>query len=298
VLLTPRYSSPPVISVEVHSSDHPVVRQRQRLAATLRELTDDEWQHPSRCAGWSVQDVVTHLISTNGFWALSIQAGLSGAPTEFLGAFDPVASPAQLVDDVKGTPVEETLEQFASSTADLTAVIDGLSIANWDALGEAPPGHVPIRLVADHALWDCWVHERDILLPLGRPTVVADDEVLTGLRYSAALGRAFEVCAGTPPGGAVALDVRDPDAHVVVEVADDVVRVHDGAAPDGSLSASGDAVEILEMLSMREVTGPVPPAVNSLTAGIAVVFDQVDLPAAQLESSSSRSNTGSVASSQ
>lgn len=275
MLLTPRYGDQPIVSVEVRSpGQHPIVRQRGRLEALLAELSEEEWQHPSRCDGWSVQDVVTHLVSTNGFWALSIHAGLAGEPTRFLSAFDPVASPAQLVEQVHGTPVADTLEQLITSNAALTEVVGALGDADWAVLAEAPPGHLPISLVADHALWDCWVHERDIVLPLGRPPVVEEDEVLACLRYGAALGRVFALCRGSTEQGAVALDLRDPDAHVVVAVDGDVVRVHEGPAPEGATSLRGNAVEILEMLSMRDVGAPVPPAARWLTTGLAEVFDQ------------------------
>jgi uncharacterized protein (TIGR03083 family) len=277
VLLTPRYGDHPVLAVDVRvDGPHPVVGQRQRLAALLADLSEDEWRRPSRCEGWTVQDVVTHLVSTNGFWALSIQAGVGGEPTRFLAAFDPVASPAQLVDQVQGTPVAETLDQLVSSTEALIAVIEGLDEADWDVLAEAPPGHLPVRLVADHALWDCWVHERDVLLPLGRAAVVDADEVLTCLRYGAALGSAFELCAGRSEPGTVVLDVHDPDASVVVSVGSDAVRVGDGAAPEDAVRGEGDAVELLEMLSARDVGVPVPAAVGRLTAGLAVVFDQAE----------------------
>jgi uncharacterized protein (TIGR03083 family) len=274
VLLTPRYGDQPILSVDVRTpGPHPVVAQRRRLEALLRDLSEAEWKRPSRCAGWSVQDVVTHLVSTNGFWTLSIQAGLAGEPTRFLAAFDPVATPAQLVDQVQGTPVAETLEQLTSSTAALIAVIEDLADADWDRTAEAPPGHLPIRLVADHALWDCWVHERDIVLPLGRPAVVEPEEVLTCLRYGGALGSAFEVCAGTSSPRSIALDVRDPDARIVVSVEPGRVRVHD-EAPPGAPTHEGDAVEVLEQLSTRDTGAPVCDAVGVLTAGLTVVFDQ------------------------
>jgi hypothetical protein len=223
-----------------------------------------------------VQDVITHLVSTNGFWALSIQAGLDGSPTRFLAAFDPVASPAQLVDLGQGTPVTETLEQLVRSTEALAAVVDGLSARDWDVLAEAPPGHVPVWLVADHALWDCWVHERDIVLPLGRPAVEDPDEVLTCLRYGAALGSAFGLSRGDAEPSHVVLDVRDPAACVVVSVDGDVVRVGDGPAPADAMHGEGDAVQLLEMLSARDAGVPVPPAVRHLTAGLAAVFDQAE----------------------
>lgn len=275
MLLTPRYGTEPVVSIEVRTAgEHPLVRQRARLSALLAALRDDEWQHPSRCDGWTVQDVVSHLTSTNGFWAFSIRAGLGDEPTRFLGAFDPVASPAELVDQGKGTPVATTLEEFVASAAALAEVIAALTDADWHRLAEAPPGHLPIWLVADHALWDSWVHERDIVLPLGRPAVIDADEVLTCLRYGAALGRAFVLCRGSREQGAMGLTVTAPDAELVVAVDGDTVRVHDGSAPDGAAVLQGDAVEILEMLSMRDVGREPPAGIGWLTAGLAEVFDQ------------------------
>lgn len=35
--------------------------QRTRTAALLERLTDDQWAHPSLCAGWTVRDVAAHL---------------------------------------------------------------------------------------------------------------------------------------------------------------------------------------------------------------------------------------------
>ena len=78
MLLAPRYDAPPIIAVDTRlPGPHPVVQQRRRLEALLASLDDDEWLQPSRCdASRSVQDVVTHLVSTNRFWAFSItQAG-------------------------------------------------------------------------------------------------------------------------------------------------------------------------------------------------------------------------------
>jgi uncharacterized protein (TIGR03083 family) len=278
VLLTPRYGDRPVVAVDTRSpGPHPVVQQRRRLQELLADLPPDDWQRPSRCAGWSVQDVVTHLVSTNGFWTLSIQAGLAGEPTRFLGSFDPVATPAQLVDQVQGTPVADTLQQLSESNEALAAAVEALDEDGWATLAEAPPGHVPIRLVADHALWDAWVHERDILLPLGRTPVEDADEVRTCLRYGAALGTAFALCAGGAPSTPVALSVHDPDLDLVVTVDGDVVRVHDGPPPADAALGGGPAVEVLEMLSTRDVGTRPPPAVERLTAGLRTAFDQPSL---------------------
>ncbi|MFD4182301.1 maleylpyruvate isomerase family mycothiol-dependent enzyme [Rhodococcus sp. NPDC058514] len=37
--------------------------ERAQLAALLRSLTPQQWQAPSLCAGWTVRDVVAHMLS-------------------------------------------------------------------------------------------------------------------------------------------------------------------------------------------------------------------------------------------
>jgi uncharacterized protein (TIGR03083 family) len=275
VLLSPRYDATPLIAVEVRApGPHPVVQQRRRLEALLGDLRDDEWAHQSRCEGWTAQDVITHLISTNHFWALSIAQALAGEPTRFLASFDPVASPAQLVDSNQGKPVADTLAEFCSSNADMLDAIEALDDASWDLVGEAPPGHVPLRLVADHALWDCWVHERDVAIPLGRTAEEDPSEILTCLRYAAALGQAFEVGLGRGGGGAAVLEVTDPDARIVVTAGGEQVCIHDGDAPADAHVVRLAAVPALEMLSRRDAGCAVPDTITWLSAGLAAVFDQ------------------------
>lgn len=273
--LTPRYGTNPVLSVEVRGDgDHPVMRQRRRLEAVLHDLSDDEWQRPSRCEGWSVQDVVTHLVSTNQFWAASISAGLSGQPTRFLSTFDPVASPAQLVERAQGTPVSQTLEEFSESNDALSSAVDAIDDDGWSALGEAPPGHLPMRLVADHALWDAWIHERDICVPLGRSTAEEADEVRCCLRYAVGLGRAFCLSRGDVDAQAMVVEVDHPEDRLVVVAHGDAIRVHAGDAPDDAMRLRFDAVPLVELLSMRDAGVAAPAGLEWLTAGLAEVFDQ------------------------
>ncbi|MEX2292875.1 MAG: maleylpyruvate isomerase family mycothiol-dependent enzyme [Acidimicrobiales bacterium] len=272
--LTPRYDGPTVLSIEVRDEGtHPVMRQRRRLEARLQDLDAADWQRPSRCTGWTVQDVVTHLTSTNTFWAISIQAGLAGNPTRFLASFDPVASPAQLVEQARGTSVSETLRQFSEGVDAMADALDAVGADGWDVLAEAPPGHLPIRLVADHALWDAWIHERDILLPLGQDPATEDDEIRCSLRYAAGLGRAFALSRGDRDARAMVIETTDPPDRIVVVAGDDVVRIHGGSAPEGSMHLSGDSVALAELLSIREVDVPAPPGLDWLTAGLATVFD-------------------------
>jgi uncharacterized protein (TIGR03083 family) len=275
MLLTPVYGDRPILAVELRDAgSHPILRQRRRLEDLLRELPVDDWHRPTRCEGWTVQDVITHLSSTNGFWAFSIGAGLAGEPTRFLATFDPVASPAQMVDQVRGTPVDQTLAEFVAGNDALAAVIDGLDEAGWATIAEAPPGHLPIRLVADHALWDGWVHERDIALPLGRRPDVEADELRSCLRYAVGLGLAFALARGAVADATMVVEIDEPEDHVVVAVEDGRVRIHGGDAPEGARHLRGDAVTLLELLSIRDPGVAPPDGLRWLTDGLAEVFDQ------------------------
>ena len=275
VQLNPRYDGPALIDVDALVVDPSavVVRQRDRLAGALSELPSEAWGAPSRCEGWSVQDVTEHLVSVNHFWLLSLGAGLRNEPTRFLAAFDPVAVPAAIVESARGAAPEATLEKLHTSNAQLAAVLSSLSVSDLAKPAEAPPGHIAIRAVCAHALWDAWIHERDVLLPLGRDQPIEPDEVTTALAYVAALAPAFYLLnAGRAPTGSLTVLASHPDSVFTVDVRDHVT-VRPGALPDATAIVEGDAVDLVESLSSR---GPLPPVVDDhrwLVDGLHRAFD-------------------------
>jgi uncharacterized protein (TIGR03083 family) len=272
--LTPRYGDRPIVRAEPETADPatPLLRQQARLAATLGSLDADQWASPSRCEGWSVQDVIAHLLTADQFWAYSINAGLGGEPTTFLRTFDPVASPAEMVAAARSATPDETLAQFVDSVDALAAAIARVDGA-WSTIAEAPPGHVSVSMVAAHALWDSWIHERDIALPLGLSPVTEPDEVTVALGYAAALSPTFLASLGSTRLGSIDVQVTDPDVRVFIEVGPQVV-IRDGGAPEGAVVITGDAVEVLEALSLRGPF-PVPPPEEGrwMLEGLAQVFD-------------------------
>jgi uncharacterized protein (TIGR03083 family) len=273
--LSPRYDTAPIIQLDgpADAVRTPLARQRRRLATLLDGLDDDAWGAPTRCDEWRVRDVVSHLADADGFWALSLQQGAAGTPTRMLDGFDPKATPAALVAAAGDASRAEVAERFHAASDGLVAAFDALDEAGWAALVEAPPGYVSASAMAHHALWDGWVHERDILLPLGETPVEEDDEVLAGLRYAAALGPAFALAADPGRRGALAIDASDPADAFVVEV-DGVARVRSGPAPAGAPVLAGPAVTLVEALSIRV---PFPTRIDGddawLVAGVADVFE-------------------------
>lgn len=249
----------------------PTIRQRRRLFERLSGFADDQWLHPSRCAGWTSRDVVVHLDSTNFFWTQSILGGQSGEPTRFLATFDPVSTPAHLVAQAQDLSSAAVLERFAESTRTLTHLLESLDTADWTALAEAPPGHISVSAVVHHALWDSWIHERDIVLPLGDAPTIEPDEVAACLRYAAALGPAIALTRGGSRRGRLGIRGSDPDVRFVVDVSDRVRVTADG---DADVTLEGPADELVDELSIRRPFHQhLPPEHAWLVAGLAETFD-------------------------
>jgi hypothetical protein len=222
-----------------------------------------------------VQDVVAHLVGVNTFWQASVQAGLAGAPTRVLVGFDPAVTPAVMVDALRELGRAEVLRQFVASNESLLAVFDGLDDQQWMTAAETPAGHVAIRVVAHHALWDSWVHERDIALPLGLAPPLEPDELRSSLRYVSALGPAFALTTGQSFADVFAVEAEDPDERFVLHVDHSVVVADgDGLELDDEFCLRGGALTLVEALSLRV---PLPPSAperwHALLRGLAMAFD-------------------------
>ncbi|MDP1795415.1 MAG: maleylpyruvate isomerase family mycothiol-dependent enzyme [Acidimicrobiales bacterium] len=271
--LQPRYNGDPVLVIEgVGDPSAALLRQRRRLLDALEAMTDEQWGAQSRCDEWSTQGVITHLISTDQFWGISMRAGLKGEPTQFLGTFDPVKSPAEMVRQRAAMTPSDVLAQFRESVASFAAVLDCVADDQWEAVvAEAPPGHIALGATALHALWDGWIHERDILLPLGRTPVEDETEMELILRYAAGLGPAFNAASGGGKVGTLGVEASDPSVSFVVE-ADTTVRVRDGRVDGPRLQ--GRTVDLIEALSYRAPLHHDLGADDAwLVTGLGTVFD-------------------------
>ena len=276
--LTPRYGGPSVLHIEADVGDPArlVMQQRHRLAGTVAGFDEAQWLAPSRCEGWSAKDVVAHLVGTNQFWAVSMSSGLAGSPTRILASFDPVATPAAMVDATRGQSPAEVLDSYCASLDQLGTVLDALPSESWTVLAESPAGHVELRAVALHALWDAWTHERDILVPLGLDQPADDDEIRACLIYAAVISPALLATRGSARTGRLAVEGTTPDVSVVVDVGP-TVRVRDRAPTDlADAELHGSAVGLIEGLTLRApLDHQICPEHQWMLGGLAEAFDRL-----------------------
>ncbi len=205
---------------------------------------------------------------------MSIRAALDGTPTRVLAAFDPVATPASLAAADRHLEPAEVLDRFRRSTSELVDTWRALAGSEWEQLAEAPAGHVAVDVLTHHALWDAWVHERDVLVPRGVEPPTIDDELAGCLLFAAALGPALALDRTAGRRGRVSVAASDRPLRVTVDVADRVVARFADDIGDRHLEAT--AVELIEIFSVRREL-PAQWLAHPeawLLAGLRVQFDQ------------------------
>jgi len=277
--ISPRYDGPVVVAIDDDPTGQlvPVTRQRKRFQEILAELTDQEWGHQSRCEAWTTRDVVAHLVSVTEFWNLSVAAGLAGEPTRWLAGFDPAATPPQLVDAMNALSTTEVLDRFVAANDALLVTLAGLAPEQWSMPAESPAGHVPIQLVAQHALWDSWIHERDVMIPLGLPLVEEPDEVISSLKFAAVVSPVLGIGVGQAEVAACQLGIEatDPSVQFIVEV-DDRVTLRNDAPTPGVPCLRGAAAELTDVLTLRRPLDPSTPIEwREFLGGLEAAFDAV-----------------------
>jgi len=241
--------------------------QRSRLLATVQSLGGDQWGVQSRCAEWSVQDVVRHLVQMNQLITELMEAAITGERFDTFKTFNPKESPSEWLAKAGEEDPERTAEHYATTTARLFDVSTPLADQPEDLLCSTPAGRQPWPRAMLHGLFDSAIHERDITEPLGlvsKPDgeeleALAAYQVLLAARILCLLGQPLELGLRFEPG----IDLR-------VQVDGASVGVVRGASVDAKLQASGDAVTVLDAMAGRgdlaEVLDGPPEAAQALSA--------------------------------
>jgi len=124
----------------------------------LEHLDDRTWATPTRCEGWTVANVASHVVGS--------MADVVGGRLDGLGS--PEATAREVAEREGRTPADlaQELADVTKQAADLLAVFDD---AAWNAA--APGGYTGTLGEGVEALWyDTWVHADDIRAALRLPT--------------------------------------------------------------------------------------------------------------------------------
>lgn len=176
--------------------------EHHEVLGVVRTLTAAEWNAPSDCAGWRVQDVVAHLANT------------------FRMAVDPGSLPEAVPGDIEATQAVYAEAHRAWSPAEVVADYEDMATKAIEmcarfqrpefAEAEFPMdngGRYPLHFLPDAFTFDHFCHLRnDILRPQGpidRP-VPAPDEVRVGVTVNWMLVGLPQMSGGPLQSAAVA----------------------------------------------------------------------------------------------
>lgn len=234
-----------------NQSDESVVDVLDEVWSAIIELGGvlgaGEWELPSECPGWTVSDVLAHMVGT--------ERSLLGDP-----APDPVSEPAHVHNEIgarnegwvvslRGTSGPEVLALFGDVTTRRLAQLRSWPSSRFDEVGPSPTGKVPYREFMQVRVMDCWVHEQDMRVATARPGHREGPAASLAMgRLASAMPFVVGKKAGAPEGSSVRFELTGT-APMRLEV---LVRggravVGDGPASDPTASdptASDPTVEI------------------------------------------------------
>jgi uncharacterized protein (TIGR03083 family) len=190
-----------------------------RLDLLLAGLSDDEWARPTPLPGWSVKDVVVHMIGTE-----SMLLG-DATPSVDIGAAPHVRNDIGRLNEawvvsMADRPPADVLATFRGQTTRRLDSLREMDAATWQAEGFTPAGNDSYGRFMRIRVFDCWLHEQDIRDGVSRPGGDVGTSVELALDEAATvMGFVVGKRAAAPPGSRVAFDLTGPTARrIFVEV--------------------------------------------------------------------------------
>jgi uncharacterized protein (TIGR03084 family) len=220
--------------------------QHAELAGLVAAADETALDGPSKCAGWTVADVLLHLAQSDELAIASVQDRfdevlgelLAGAPTPTGGSVDGVID--AMVAAQRGAPGPAVVERWTLAAAELVTVLDASDLRSrvtWVA------GEVSARTLATTRLSETWIHTVDVAAPLGGVAVPSDRLRQIARLAWRTLPYAFAK-AERDLSGPVAFELTAPDGSTWV-------FAPDGDATAISTTITGDATELCLVAARR-----------------------------------------------
>jgi uncharacterized protein (TIGR03083 family) len=188
------------------------------LDDVLSTVEGDAWITPTALPGWTVRDIVSHIIGTE-----SLLSGLKPPET----AIDVHALPhvrneigalnERWVEGLRAHTGEQILAMFREITSSRREALSDMTQADFDAAAVTPAGPATYGRFMRIRLFDCWIHEHDIRDALAVP---AGDEGgsrgnLAFMEIENALGFIVGKLGRAPEGARVTFELSGPLARTI-----------------------------------------------------------------------------------
>jgi uncharacterized protein (TIGR03083 family) len=185
------------------------------ILAMAGGLSDAQWQAPTPLPGWSVRDVVAHVIGTE-----SMLQGVGTPEADVdVSTLKHVRNDIGVMNErwvrkLRGISLDELLDKLRTTVAERRGSLTGMSDGDWNETTATPAGPDTYGRFMRVRVFDCWMHEHDIRDALGREASEADlagpasrlalDEV------AASMGFVVGKLGGAPDGSRVRIELTGP----------------------------------------------------------------------------------------
>lgn len=179
------------------------------------EFDDAQWQAPTSLPGWTVHDVVAHVVGTE---SMLQGAGTPDADID-MSTLNHVRNDIGVLNErwvrqLRGLSGAELLEKFRSTTAERRKALSNLSNDEWNNVTATPAGPDTYGRFMRVRIFDCWMHAQDIRDAVGRPAHAdelvgpASDMALDEM--AASMGFVVGKLGGAPDGSRVSIELTGP----------------------------------------------------------------------------------------
>lgn len=201
--------------------------QWEAIATLVADLDEERWRTPSPLPGWSLFDVVAHIVGTE-----SLLLGERPPARDPIRPETDVTTLAHVrnetgvlneiwVDRLRPLSGKQLLALYREVTERRRAALASFGDAQWQAETVSPIGKVSYGRFMRVRLFDCWMHELDIADGLG---ISVDEGGPRAARafgeLTATIGRAVAKGAHAPDGSRITFELTGPlpqTLHVAVD---------------------------------------------------------------------------------
>jgi uncharacterized protein (TIGR03083 family) len=227
------------------------------IDALLAGLPEAEWRAPTPLPAWNVQGVVSHIIGTE-----SLLDGIPAPEPDIdVKALDHVRNDVGAMNECwvrhLGTQSgDSVLQRYRAVIEGRRKVLQAMSEEDWNAETLTPAGPDSYGRFMRIRVFDCWMHEQDIRMAIGRPSSDAELEGsasrLSLDEVAATLGFVVGKLAKAPDGSRIQFDLTGPLARSIrVNVDGRAQVVQDFGGQEPTATVRVDALQFTRLAGGR-----------------------------------------------
>ncbi|MYW06493.1 maleylpyruvate isomerase family mycothiol-dependent enzyme [Streptomyces sp. SID3343] len=209
------------------------------LKDLVSPLTEGRWSSPTECPGWSVRDIVSHIIGIE-LELLGDPRPIHTLPRDLVHVHDEFGRYAEIPVDVRRCHTSpEMTGELEYVILRRRRMLDEADLAPEDEVRGMMGRSVTYRFLLAQRVFDVWAHEQDVRRAIGVPgNLDSPAALITRDFLLAALPRVVAKDAKAPAGASVVFDVSGPVEFMrTITVGEDGRARLDGRVPLGPLVA-------------------------------------------------------------